>query len=85
MKTNLRGVDLKGANLSRADLTGADMGAAVLLGAGIPADLEGASFSSATLTGANLEGTLGITNEQLAAQTTSLEGATMPNGQKYED
>jgi hypothetical protein len=27
----------------------------------------------------------GITNEQLEQQGSTLEGATMPNGQKYED
>ena len=38
--------------------------------------------------GANLEGTNGITNEKLAERVSGskfLEGATMPNGQKYGD
>jgi hypothetical protein len=28
---------------------------------------------------------VGITNEKLAQETLNLDGATMPNGQKYED
>jgi hypothetical protein len=38
----------------------------------------------ADLTGADLTGVKGLTEEQLATSK-SLEGATMPNGQKYED
>src|SRR3712207_7773815 len=34
---------------------------------------------------ANLGGADGITNEELEQQALSLEGADMPNGQKYED
>jgi len=37
------------------------------------------------LRGAELTGCKGITNEQLEKQTSYLEGATMPNGEKYED
>jgi hypothetical protein len=44
------------------------------------ADLWGANLS-----GANLSGARGITNEELERQAKSLECATMPNGQKYED
>ena len=39
----------------------------------------------AILTYTNLEGVRGVTNEQLEQQAKSLEGATMPNGQKYDD
>jgi hypothetical protein len=34
---------------------------------------------------ANLQGAHGINNEELHQQAYSLEGATMPNGQKYVD
>jgi hypothetical protein len=39
----------------------------------------------ANLRSANLSGTEGITNELLGDRAYYLEGATMPNGQKYED
>jgi hypothetical protein len=39
----------------------------------------------ADLRGANLSEALGITNEELERQAASLEGATMINGQKYEE
>jgi uncharacterized protein YjbI with pentapeptide repeats len=42
-------------------------------------DLSGADLSVAYLVGAR-----GLNDEQLE-QAASLEGATMPNGQKYED
>jgi uncharacterized protein YjbI with pentapeptide repeats len=52
--------------------------------------LQGASLDQADLSGADLkyatlEDAKGVTNEQLKQQAESLEGATMPNGQKYED
>jgi hypothetical protein len=57
-------------------------------------DLKGANLSGANLSGANLSGAdlseahlseaKGWTKEQLLAAD-SLEGATMPNGQQYED
>jgi len=37
------------------------------------------------LRGANLSNTTGINNEELSKQTWNLEGATMPDGQKYEE
>jgi uncharacterized protein YjbI with pentapeptide repeats len=43
----------------------------------------GADLSNANLSGANLKGA-DVTEEQLD-QAKSLEGATMPNGQKYEE
>jgi hypothetical protein len=37
------------------------------------------------LSGADLSYAEGITNEELEQQAASLEGATMPNGQRYQD
>ena len=48
-----------------------------------PTDLRGADLSNADLSGAYLTGTK-VSNEQLD-RCKSLEGATMPDGQKYED
>jgi len=52
------------------------------------ADLSGADLSGADLSGADLSGVdlenASVTEEQLA-KCESLEGATMPNGQKYEE
>ncbi len=89
---DLTGADLTGANLSytylhstqleRANLQRADLTAAVLNDAkdtdDPPANLQGADLTSAVLKGAK------VTDEQLAKCKT-LAGATMPNGQKYED
>ena len=55
---------------------GADLSRAVL---------DNANLSNAVLDNANLGGADGITNEELEQQAVSLEGADMPNGQKYED
>jgi uncharacterized protein YjbI with pentapeptide repeats len=95
-KADLRGAKLRGADLSRADLSeavlgnvgisigilsvvGGDLGGA-LLGRFDPidADLGGAVLDDANLTGAK------VTTRQLG-ECKSLEGATMPDGQKYED
>jgi uncharacterized protein YjbI with pentapeptide repeats len=65
----LTGADLQGVALPRADLRGAD--------------LREASLQGAHLSGADLRGAW-VTDEQLA-DTVSLQGATMPDGQKYED
>src|SRR5215213_9857414 len=50
---------------------------------------EGANWKDADLTGADLIGAYGaydvISIQVLEEQATFLEGATMPNGQKYED
>ena len=87
--------DLTGADLSSADLSGAEelLGTADLGGA----DLSNADLSSVLLpagglpdvdlSGADLSGanTFFITPRELAQQAKSLEGATMPNGQKYEE
>jgi uncharacterized protein YjbI with pentapeptide repeats len=68
---NLGGATLKDADLSDAKLSGAN--------------LSDAKLSRANLSSADLSDALGITNEELEQQAASLEGATMPNGQKYED
>jgi uncharacterized protein YjbI with pentapeptide repeats len=90
-KADLRGTDLLGANLSYADLSEAYLSEAK------GATMRKADLSGAYLLWANLRGrtdvrvaysieTKGWTKEQvLAAEADSLEGATMPNGQKYED
>jgi hypothetical protein len=44
------------------------------------ANLWGVNLREAILTGAT-----GTTNEELEQQAASLKGATMPNGQKYEE
>jgi hypothetical protein len=62
---------LLGADLSDANLS--------------DANLSRADLSNAVLDNANLGGAEGITNKELEQQAASLEGATMPNGQKYED
>jgi uncharacterized protein YjbI with pentapeptide repeats len=67
----LRDADLRGANLKGADLRGAALG---------DADLK-----DADLTGADLRYAHGITHEELEQQAAFLKGATMPNGQKYEE
>jgi Pentapeptide repeats (8 copies) len=79
---------LSEADLSEADLTGADLFVALLENANLSgADLGKADLRHALLAGADLSGAEGITNEELEQlkQAESLEGATMPNGQKYED
>jgi hypothetical protein len=39
----------------------------------------------ANLMDADLSSATGVTNERLERQANTLQGATMPNGQKYED
>jgi uncharacterized protein YjbI with pentapeptide repeats len=96
---NLRLVALNDASLFFADLGGADLEEANLRGANLGgANLSGADLSGANLSGANLEkatlesdftldiqGASGVAMEKLNEQAYSLQGATMPNGQKYED
>jgi uncharacterized protein YjbI with pentapeptide repeats len=78
--TNLRGATLTGARLHETLLGSADLTNADLTGA----DLTGAVLTDAVLTDAVLNKAEGVTWEQLSA-CESLAGATMPNGQKYED
>ncbi len=88
----LSGAELTEAHLGEADLTGAylmdaklssaylydtDLGGVDLSGADL-SDAEGRFESGANLTNAR------VTEEQLR-EAESLEGATMPDGQKYED
>jgi hypothetical protein len=87
---DLHVINLDGADLSKVDLHNADLRGASLISADLSAadlsdtDLEYANLSGADLSGADLSHANGITNEQLEQQAKSLEGATMPNGQKYE-
>jgi Pentapeptide repeats (8 copies) len=82
---DLRGSDLREADLVLTDLSGADLFAAKLSKAKLSgARLIGAFLREADLSAADLSGAREWTEEQLRA-TFSLEGATMPNGQKYED
>jgi uncharacterized protein YjbI with pentapeptide repeats len=88
----LRDADLSEANLSKAVLSDADLVGADLRKANLSdADLSEANLISAYLTDADLtdadltDADLTVTNEQLEQQVSTLEGATMPNGQKYED
>jgi uncharacterized protein YjbI with pentapeptide repeats len=79
--------------LSEARLTGSAIGLLVeadLAGAHLRgSDLNNVDLSQANLSGADLSDAHGITNEELEQQleqpAKSLEGTTMPSGQKYED
>jgi uncharacterized protein YjbI with pentapeptide repeats len=88
---DLSGADLSSADLSGANLRGAFLDNANLFGANLSranlshTELTDATLQIAALRGANLSGAEGITNEELEQQAASLEGATMPNGQKYDD
>ena len=93
---NLYDADLSGVDLYLADLKDADLSVSNLHGANLRrADLDGPKLSGADLSAANLKGAYKetndgskqlITNEELAQQQIrTLEGATMPNGQKYEE
>jgi hypothetical protein len=78
-RSHLRAAHLKGAHLQAANLEAADLREANLQ----LAHLKGASLREADLRGANLQLAL-VADEQLP-EARSLQGATMPNGQKYED
>jgi hypothetical protein len=83
--------DLERANLERANLKGADLAGANLKGANLKgANLEGADLVAAKLWGAdltqaNLTGVKRITAEDLYYSAETLEGATMPDGQGYQE
>jgi uncharacterized protein YjbI with pentapeptide repeats len=94
----LKYADLSGADLRFANLIGADLrGEANLIGANLfqaadlseanlhRANLSDADLSDADLSDAHLTDASGIANEELEQQAASLEGATMPDGQKYEE
>jgi uncharacterized protein YjbI with pentapeptide repeats len=81
---DLSDASLIGADLSEANLLGANLSDAHLIGANLSdAVLVKANLRRAVLDNANLSGAEGITNEELEQQAVSLEGANMPNGQKY--
>jgi uncharacterized protein YjbI with pentapeptide repeats len=88
---NLRGAYLRGdpdqsgdANLSDADLSDANLSEADLSYDNLSsANLQGANLTDTELRGADLSDAK-VTSEQLA-EAKSLEAATMPNGQKYEE
>jgi uncharacterized protein YjbI with pentapeptide repeats len=94
---DLRDADLFRANLGGANLSDADLRDAVLNGANLSdadlsrADLSFSDLSSATnlfgadLSGANLYGATGLNDFDLLSTASTLKGATMPNGQQYED
>jgi uncharacterized protein YjbI with pentapeptide repeats len=85
---HLEGADLSDAGLSGAKLRGAYLRDTYLGGADLDeADLSGADLDEADLSGADLgdadlSGAEGITQELLKAQAKTVEGATMPDGQK---
>jgi hypothetical protein len=81
---DLRGADLRGADLRGANLIGANLIGANLIGANlIEADLRGTKLRGANLIAADLTEAYVTETHLLTAE--SLKGATMPNGQKYED
>jgi uncharacterized protein YjbI with pentapeptide repeats len=98
---NLSGAYLNFANLSRAVLNNADLPDADLSGAYmsdvflryanlreavlVETNLSDTDLLRADLGYARMNGAEGITNEELEQQAASLKGATMPNGQKYEE
>lgn len=75
---DLRGTDLHNANLHWADLRGADLRRASLR----DANLNESKLEDTDLSWANLR-CAEVTDEQLA-QTKSLRGATMPDGNRYD-
>jgi hypothetical protein len=82
---SLYGSDLSGANLSGACLIGAHLVEADLRKADLSrAVLSRAKLHRSDLREADLSGAKGWTEEQLA-EAKFLNGATMPNGQKYEE
>jgi uncharacterized protein YjbI with pentapeptide repeats len=83
---NLQEANLNFANLSEANLSHANLSDAVLRHALLRHALLFATYlRRADLTGADLTGARGMTEEQLEQVAKSLNDATMPNGQKYED
>jgi Pentapeptide repeats (8 copies) len=84
-EANLREAILSGAYLNDADLSRADLRKANLRHADLSmATLTSADLTDTDLTGADLGGAEGIRCQQ-TEQTESLDGAIMPDGQKYED
>jgi uncharacterized protein YjbI with pentapeptide repeats len=93
-RLNLANVDLSHSYLSDANLSGADLSHAYLHYADLSnaflvnADLRPAKLRDADLSGANLSNadlTDAHVSERQLLTAKSLNGATMPNGKKYED
>ena len=89
---NLRGAYLQDAKLSGAYLYGTDLRGAYLSGVDLSDDEgrfeSGARMIRTRLAGAYLDGadlTNARVSEEQLREAESLEGATMPNGQMYED
>jgi uncharacterized protein YjbI with pentapeptide repeats len=95
-KAHLSGADLSHAylgtdnagndiDLSKAHLSGADLSNSSVFAADLSnADLSEADLSNAELYSVDLSAATGLTHGQIT-EAKSLEGSTMPNGQKYED
>jgi uncharacterized protein YjbI with pentapeptide repeats len=81
IRTSLHEARLTGATLTRADLGGADLSETDLSGT----NLSGADLIETDLSDADLHDARGVTEEQLEETAKTLQGATMPNGQTYED
>jgi uncharacterized protein YjbI with pentapeptide repeats len=77
---DLNGAYLRGTNLTEANLRKANLSRADLIGI----NLTGACLSGTNLSGADLSAATGWTEKQLTTAK-SLEGTSMPNGQKYEE
>jgi uncharacterized protein YjbI with pentapeptide repeats len=74
------------ASLVQSALSGIVMHGTRRVGADLrDANLNGTILHDANLSGANLSHATGKTADQLDGQAGSLDGANMPNGQKYED
>jgi len=86
---DLHGADLRSADLNMAHLQRANLNAANLQSTKLnKANLRGAvlfeaKLEGASLTNAILQGTQGLTDRQLA-QSSSLRGAMMPDGSRYD-
>jgi uncharacterized protein YjbI with pentapeptide repeats len=84
--TNLQSASLTLANLSESNLSEANLQEADMLAANLRgANLSNARLEGARLDAADLRNAEGMDNEKLERQAKSLERATMPNGQSYED
>jgi uncharacterized protein YjbI with pentapeptide repeats len=83
--------DAPQTDLTYSDLSGANLGGIVMQGTRLVgadlggAKLEGTVLNDANLSGANLSGVTGKSAEQLEGQSSSLKGAIMPDGRKYEE
>jgi len=81
---SLQSADLAEATLREADLTGANLRYARLQNADLSgASLGAANLKRADLAGANLRGVCNLREEELA-RAHRLQGATMPDGSRYD-